>query len=161
MGDNIKALCLLGISRRKLQKYHFARRPSHEGGHGIRARIFQSPDAQCQGEGYGNVNIKAGCRGWWGCCFLPSVYLKKALELAKTIPEGGRLKHPTCRELMKWALPKKMKHSLHQLMKHMFHFSWEPSSWVLCTWGVWGNRPPRWFWQAAVPSSSKQKARWW
>ncbi|KAG5556883.1 hypothetical protein RHGRI_007211 [Rhododendron griersonianum] len=38
---------------------------------------------------------------------LPSVYLKKALELAKTIPDGGHLKHPTCRELMNWALPKK------------------------------------------------------
>ncbi|KAF7149428.1 hypothetical protein RHSIM_Rhsim03G0092800 [Rhododendron simsii] len=38
---------------------------------------------------------------------LPSVYLKKALQLAKTIPEGGRPKHLTCRELMKWALQKK------------------------------------------------------
>lgn len=45
---------------------------------------------------------------------LPSVYLKKALELAKTILEGERPKHPMHRELMKWALPKKMKHSLYE-----------------------------------------------
>lgn len=37
---------------------------------------------------------------------LPSVYLKKALQLAKTISEGGCPKHLTCKELMNWA-PKK------------------------------------------------------
>lgn len=34
---------------------------------------------------------------------LPFVYLKKVLQLAKTIPKGGRPKHLMCKELMNWA----------------------------------------------------------
>lgn len=54
---------------KKLQEYYSIRLPSHGGGHGIWARIFWSLGAQCECEGDGNGNIKAGCGGWWRCCY--------------------------------------------------------------------------------------------
>lgn len=80
-----------------------------DGGRSLnQTRIFRGPGDLRQRDSYWDGYLKrlpaeAGVGVAPNTLILPSLYLEKAVELAKTIPPGGCPKFITCQDLLRWA----------------------------------------------------------